>query len=121
MRVRTGGVGKRRQGAEGQDQNYLSPVCHAFFAIGNSRVKRVPAKARKGDSDLVFQSLGTVFLGLVLFSVPGLNIFWVSLFSALVLLFGPLSYTNLHDHDGGYGLHSWSRKGPVFRTTSNLI
>ena len=44
----------------------------------------------------------------------------------LVLLFGPLSAdTGLHDHDGGYGLHDhngrWSRKGPVFRTTSNLI
>ena len=55
------------------------------------------------------------------FSVPCQNIFWGSLFSALVLLFGPLSDTSLHDHDGGYGLHSWSRKGPVFRSTSNLI
>ena len=37
----------------------------------------------------------------------------------------PCPQAGLHDHDGGYGLHdhngSWSRKGPVFRTTSNLI
>ena len=43
------------------------------------------------------------------FSVPCQNIFWGSLFSALVLLFGPLSDTSLHDHNGGYDLHSWSR------------
>ena len=76
----------------------------ALGAIRMSRVNWVSTKARKGNSGLAFGPLAP--------------------FSDLVLFRGPLYFggrLGLHDHDGGYGLHSWSRKGPVFRTTSNLI
>ena len=56
------------------------------------------------------------------FSVPCQNIFWGSLFSALVLLFGPLSAdTDLHDRGGGCGLRSWSRKDPVYTITMAVV
>ena len=144
----TGELSKSRQIKRDPENSYKAPflrpspriwvqICRDLVG----RVKWVPAKARKGDSGLVFSGLLALFsdFGLVFWSTDFRGrIFPLSDFGLvfespirtyfechLVLLFSPLSAdTGFHNHDGGYGLHGyngrWSRKGPVFRSTSNL-
>ena len=82
-------------------------------------------------AQLMFRQNEPVFSNLALKSRPRhlfygplfcQNIFWGSLFIGLHDLDGGC---DLHDQDGGCGLHdpngNWSRKGLVFRTTSNCI